>query len=178
MNFKGWRLQFIFLAAILSISLLTGGQWVYRHFSQEKPLSEFLKEEGAVRDVLVSRTAEGLEIKIFMGPVDNLQLAYNRIDAEVRRVYGMQAVKLVLVDNPNAELEGLWRHSQYAVYEAAVRGNLTDMADSIERLAREAGIDGYAVNVDERNIYLQFNQGNDYLYQVIPRQIHGSRGEA
>jgi len=177
LNFKGWRLQFVILTALLSLVLLTGGHWVYRHYTQEKPLTSALIDETAAQEVEISKTATGMEIKVMLGPVGNLQQAYRQVEARIMEVYGQQPVKLVIQDRRSPALEGLWLESQYAIYEAAVKGNFTQMAATVDQLARKASLDHYAVNIDGKNIYLQFSQGQDYLYQVVPRQIYAIRGE-
>lgn len=178
MNFKGWRLQFVILTAFLSVVLLSGGHWVYRHYTQEKPLTSALMDETAAQEVEISKTATGLEIKVVLGPVDNLQQAYRQVEARVMETYSQQPVKLVIQDRRSPSLESLWLESQYIIYEAAVKGNFTQMATTIDQLAQKASLDHYAVNIDDKNIYLQFSQGQDYLYQVVPRQIYVIRGEA
>ncbi|QGP93441.1 hypothetical protein MGLY_28490 [Neomoorella glycerini] len=177
MHFKGWRLQFVFLAALLTLGLLTGGQWAYRHYSQEKPLADTLKSDPAVQEATVIRTADGLEVRVILGPGADLPQAYRQVQETVHKLYGRQQVKLVIQDRRSPALESLWRESQFAVYEAAVRGNFTQMAATVDRLARQAGIDHYAINVDDNYIYLQFSQGQAYLYQVVPRQNYVTRGE-
>ncbi|MDK2815449.1 MAG: hypothetical protein PWR22_77 [Moorella sp. (in: firmicutes)] len=177
MPFKGWRLHFIFLAALLTVGLLTGGQWAYRHYSREKPLANTLKAIPAVQEATVTRMAERLEIRVILGPGADLPQAYRQVQEAVHRLYGEEQVKLVIQDRRSPALESLWRESQFAVYEAAVRGNFTQMAATVDRLARQAGIDHYAVNVDDNYIYLQFSQGQDYLYQVVPRLNYVTRGE-
>ncbi|WP_258360454.1 hypothetical protein [Moorella sulfitireducens (nom. illeg.)] len=177
MHFKGWRLHFILLAALLTLGLLSGGQWVYRHYSQEKPLAATLKANPAVQEVTVTRAAEDLEVKVTLGPGADLPQAYRQVQEAVGKLYGREQVELVIQDHRSPYLEGLWRQCQFAVYEAAARGNFTQMAATVEELARRSGIDRYAVDVDTDFIYLQFSQGQDYLYQVIPRSNDVARGE-
>ncbi|WP_406678483.1 hypothetical protein [Moorella sp. ACPs] len=177
MHFKGWRLHFIFLAALLTFGLLTGGQWAYRHYSQEKPLADTLKANPAVQEAEVTRTAQGLEVRVILGPGADLPQVYRQVQEAVDKLYGREQVKLVIQDRRSPALENLWRQSQFAVYEAAVRGSFTQMAATVERLARQAGVDQYAVNVDDNYIYLQFSQGQAYLYQVVPRPNYVTRGE-
>lgn len=178
MPFKGWRLHFVLLAALITLLLLTGSQWAYRHYSQEKPLAGALLSDPAVVDVAVTRTNTALQVKVTLGPAADLPQIYRRLQERVNQVYGRQAVKIVIQDHRSPALETLWRESQFAVYEAAVRGNFTQMAATVEQLARRAGITGYSIDVDDNYIYVQFSQGEDYLYQVVPRQIYVIRGEA
>lgn len=177
MHFKGWRLHFVLLAALLTLSLLTGGQWAYRHYSQEKPLTDTLKSDPAVQEATVNRTPDGLEVKVLLGRGADLPQAYRHVQETVYKLYGRQHVRLVVQDRRSPALESLWRESQFAVYEAAVQGNFTRMAATVEQLAHRAGIENYAVNVDDNYIYLQFSQGQAYLYQVVPRQNPITRGE-
>ncbi|MGI9860331.1 hypothetical protein SDD30_02970 [Moorella naiadis] len=176
MHFKGWRLHFVLLAALLSLSLLTGGQWAYRHFGQEKPLIGALEAVPGVQAVTMMPGTGYLEVQISLGPVTNLQQTYTELEEIIRGAYGQQPFKITLQDNPAPVLDRLWQASQYAVYEAAVQGNFTSMAARVGDLARQAGISGYALNIDDRNIYVEFRQGQNYLYRVIPRQTDGRQG--
>ena len=176
MHFKGWRLHFVLLAALLSLSLLTGGQWAYRHFGQEKPLAGALEAVPGVQAVTVIPGTGTLEVRINLGPVTHLQQTYSKLEEAIRGVYGQQPFKIILQDNPAPVLDRLWQASQYAVYEAAVRGNFTSMAAGVADLARQAGVSDYALNIDDRNIYLVFRQGQNYLYRVIPRQTDSQQG--
>ncbi|NLW07257.1 MAG: hypothetical protein GX039_04665 [Clostridia bacterium] len=178
MNFKGWRLHFIIFAFVVSLTLLLGGNWLLRHLSQEKPLTDALLENKTVEAVAIDSTGAILEIRVKLRPVDNLQRAYQEIETSIRKVYDQPGVKLVIQDQRSPALEKLWLTSQYAIYEAAVQGNFTKMATAVDQLARQAGLDNYAVNIDANNIYLQLSEGENYLYQVVPRQNYMNRGEA
>ncbi|APC08216.1 hypothetical protein [Neomoorella thermoacetica] len=176
MHFKGWRLHFVLLAALLSLCLLTGGQWAYQHFGQEKPLARALEAVPGVQGVQITSGTSGLEVGVTLGQVADLQQTYKQLEKVIQGIYGQQPVKVVIKDNPSPVLDRLWQASQYSVYEASVRGNFTTMATSIAQLASKAGVPDYAINIDERNIYLQFRQGQNYLYRIIPRQNNSQQG--
>jgi predicted nucleotidyltransferase len=157
--------------------LLTGGQWAYRHFSQEKPLADTLQSDPAVQEATVNQISGGLEVKVLLEPGVDLPRVYRQVQEDVHRLYSREPVRLIIEDHRSAALENLWRESQFAVYEAAAAGNFTSMAAAILELADRAAVDSYAVNMDDSYIYVQFSQGQAYLYQVVPRQNHGLRGE-
>ncbi|MDK2820540.1 MAG: hypothetical protein PWP31_505 [Clostridia bacterium] len=168
LHFKGWHLHFVLLTAILVFGLLVGGSQIYSYYGQQKPLANALTSQTCVEDIKVNESNDSLQVKVTLGPVENLKEAYTEIEKSIFEVYGQQA-QLLIEGNSSPDLDKLWQNSQYAVYEAVVRGNFTEMAETIEELAKNAGID-YAIDLDEENIYVQFSKGENYLYQVVPRQ--------
>jgi hypothetical protein len=99
--------------------------------------------------------------------VGNIGKTYRELDDSLKKVLGEKEYKIELVDNRDQQLENIYYHSQFAVYEAMARGNYREMEQYISRQA--AGLGAQAnVFMDQEAIYVQIKHGNYYLYEIIP----------
>ncbi|MDN5347706.1 MAG: hypothetical protein PWP65_1270 [Clostridia bacterium] len=169
MTWKGWRLHFVFIGLILTLLLLFGGEGLYRRYFVIEPLKQSLKSEQGVQAVDVQEMPQGYRLLVKMGPVENIQSAYQEIETRAEKALGRRVLEVVLIDKRSPALANAWQQAQFAIYEAVARGNFTEMAARVDELARREEIEHYALNIDAHNIYLQFHQGDNYLYAVIPR---------
>lgn len=169
---QGWRLHFIFLACILSVGLFFAGQFAYQEFFLEKPLREKLQAEQGVQGVRMGRTGDVEQVIVELGPVENLEKTYLNVNRVLHRFYRQGAVQLIIRDQRSPALEQAWEKIQFAIYEAAVRGNFTAMAKEVEREANERGV-RLKLDMDRNYIYVALYQGFNYLYEIVPREPQG-----
>ncbi|MGB9660544.1 MAG: hypothetical protein ACPL5F_00815 [Moorellaceae bacterium] len=175
MFFQGWRLHLVLVACLLSAGVLLGGQHVYREFFVQRPLMETLRAEKGVQGVRLERTGNTEKVMVELEPVDSLKQTYLRLEQLLHRFYPDGKVELIVVDHRSPALEQVWGRCQFAVYEAAVRGNFTTMAEEVEKETQEQGVK-LKLDVDRGHIYVALFQGSSYLYEIVPRETPG-RGE-
>ncbi|MGB9858404.1 MAG: hypothetical protein ACPLQP_00545 [Moorellaceae bacterium] len=176
MFFQGWRLHLVLVACVLSAGVLLGGQHVYQEFFVQRPLVETLQAEQGVQGVRLERAGDTEKVMVELQPVDSLKQTYLRLEQLVHCFYPDGQVELIVVDHRSPALEQVWERCQFAVYEAAVRGNFTTMAEEVERETREQGVK-LKLDVDGGHIYVALFQGPSYLYEIIPRETQGRAGD-
>lgn len=152
------------IAAVFVVTLLAfiGGFRLFQIYGVQTPVEQRIAATGLVDHV--EWVERGKELKIYMKPAPDLRQAYE----ELEKAAG-DSVSFSLSDNSSASLDLLYQTIEPTIYEAAVRGNFTFMADRVNEVVSTAGLDAYAVQVDEKRIYLSFHKGDDFLYRVIPR---------
>ena len=168
MNLTRLNLPVIFLVFFLSIALLSGGLWLYNEFVVIRPLEGELSALPQVRQARLAKIDGQLVINLELGQVDNLKCTLGEIKDIISLEPGKYA--LHIKDDRTKYLEELWRQGQFAVEEAAVLGNLTEMHGSLKEEWQKAGLDRWLIEVDRENFYIQLQHGQSYLYEVVPRQ--------
>ncbi|GFN23790.1 hypothetical protein [Thermanaeromonas sp. C210] len=169
---QGWRLPYVVVACLLSAAFFFGGQFVYERFFLDRPVWEELQAEPGVERVKVQRADGTEEVVVELGRVENLEATYRSLEGTLERYYRPGTFQLLITDRRSPALEELWDKGQFAVYEAAVRGNFTAMARELESQARAAGMD-IKLDMDGRRIYVALYQGPYYLYEIVPCRLQG-----
>lgn len=168
MQWHGFRIPIVLLALIVGLTVLLGGQWAYNKYNYQKPLEQALEEVDTVADYSINEDDGVLVIKLKLSNPDNLMEEYQKISNIVRRIVNERAFRIDLIDNPDSALQEAYYNSQFVIHEAIIRGNFREMADVVHNSA-EAVRGRAKIYVGSRNIYLQMEHGNHYLYKVISR---------
>ncbi|BCJ85439.1 hypothetical protein [Effusibacillus dendaii] len=155
----------IFFAA--AMILLFGGWTLYRDFGLVRPLEQELK--GTHQVVQVDVTVKGTQksITVSMNRVDDLQTAYRDIIDKVSETFNTETT-VKIRDKRTPEMEALFQAYQPVIYEGISKGSFTDMIDTIQKRAKQDGMSRAVVTMDRENIYVQLEQADHYLYEVIP----------
>lgn len=169
MQWHGLRIPIVLMALAMGLMVLLGGQWAYNKYSFQDPLEQKLGELDSVAEYSLNDDGEVLVIKLKLNNPDNLMEEYQKIDYLVRRIVNKGAFRIELVDNRDKALKDAYYKSQFAIQEAIVRGNYRQMAVIVHESAQAVGADA-RVYVGSRNIYLQMEHGDHYLYEVISRE--------
>lgn len=159
----GLRWPVVAAAFALSLVALMGGYQLYQKYQIQLPVERRIVATGLAAEV--AWVEPGKEVSVRLRPVGDLCQAYG----ELQRAAG-PGVVVRIADRATPELEALYRRVEPALYEAAALNNFTSMAKRVESVAREGGLDTWAVRIDENRIYLQFSLKGSYLYRVIPRR--------
>ncbi|MGI9952508.1 hypothetical protein V3F56_09125 [Moorellaceae bacterium AZ2] len=122
----------------------------------------------------VQKADGGEQVVVELGRVENLEETYLSLERTLQQYYRPGTFRLVITDRRSPALKELWDKGQFVVYEAAVRGTFTAMANELESQARAAGIN-LRLDMDGRRIYVALYQGSYYLYEIVPWQLQGDR---
>ncbi|MGE5593845.1 MAG: hypothetical protein ACM3X3_09230 [Betaproteobacteria bacterium] len=172
MKVFGLDIRKVIVAFLVTFAVLTGGRIAAYHVQVERPMEAFLQRRADVAAWQLlpgGGSASGLEVRVKLREVRDLQAAYLQIRDGIARATGRTPC-LIIEDTRTAQLSDTYRRMRFAVEEAIARGTFRDMAEAVDALAAEARLDRWNVDVDSRNVYLQLHEGGHYLYEVIPRQ--------
>ena len=161
------RLTLISVVGLLVFSLLFGGQFFYKKNWVDKSIQEQSRQIPGVVSADVVQ--------------DNGQQVLNVVTDQITdlRQVGTDLVNLAagrpirLLDKRTPKLEQLLNQMQFALQEGIVRGNFTEMAQSVKDQAEKAGVK-LDVTMDSDNVYLVLNDQDGQLVTVLERRGQGS----
>ncbi|MQL52871.1 hypothetical protein GFC01_11490 [Desulfofundulus thermobenzoicus] len=168
MQWHGWRIPVVLAALLAGLLILFGAQWLYNKYSFSQPLDRVLKADEAVESYTLEKNGAVLVIEARLREVPDLGAAYRRLRKSIQDVLGKRPFILKIKDRRDEELQRAFYNSQFALYEAQVRGNYREMIRSLENETAKAQV-GVSVHLDQDNIYVQMKHGGSYLYEIIPR---------
>ncbi len=160
-DLKLQRAGFVILVALVTLGALIGIQLTWKRFVLDQPVAAKL---AAVQGVSKVTMGSNSNIEVSLKSVPNLKATCS----ELLEAAGNS--RLILKDNRSPALQALLDKVRFGVEEALVQGDFTAMQKEFYAAAKEAKLDSYGVYMDSDYIYLQFQQGDKYLYQVFPRQ--------
>jgi len=169
MQWHGLRIPVILLALVAGLVVFFGARWLYNKFSLEEPLAGALKASPAVQSFEIEKGRTAIRIIVHLAPTANLKETYHELYRQAQSVLGRQRFEIKIVDNRDEKLNRVFYSGQFAVYEAIKRGNYREMIKELEAEAAKAGATA-AVFLDQENIYVQLQDNEHYLYEIIPRR--------
>ncbi|NLL19291.1 MAG: hypothetical protein GX262_09745 [Clostridia bacterium] len=166
MDFSKYNPAKIVLTFILTLGLLSGGRFAYQEFGVMGPLKKSLASTPVVKEAVIFSEKNQTVVQIELGKVSSLQASIR----EITKLLPMDdGYVLDIEDRRNEYLTRLWQENRFALEEAAVRGNLTEMQALLNENLAQAQLDSWLVEVDEQNLYLQLQAGDHYLYEIVTR---------
>ncbi len=169
MQWHGWRIPVILAALLVGLSFFFAVQWLYNRYSYQEPLARVLQADEAVESFTIEKKDRIFKIAVKLKDTVDLGETYRRLKKSIQGVLGRQPFTLELQDNRDQELKKAYYYSQFALYEAQVRGNYREMVRYIEDRAAAAGVDA-VISLDDENIYVHMKHLDRHLYEVIPRR--------
>lgn len=163
----------VLLVLLVTLALLFGGQYLYRHYTYDQPLVEQLTAIEGVSDYQVVSENGVRRVMVEMRQVNNLQDTYLEVADTVERIYG-NAPEIVVKDNANEKLEAVWYQSQFAIYQGISSGEFVEMNRQLKAVTSAQTEVELKVFVDADHVYFQTTDGQRALYRVIDR---GQGGE-
>lgn len=168
MQWNGLRVPVVVLALVVGLAAFWGAQWLYNRYNYERPLAKLLGENRDVVSFNINDQGPVLELEVKLGKVENLQEAYSGLYGSVQGVVGRRNFKIILKDDRDATLDGIYYHTRLAAFEALEKGNFLEMEDYISKRAAREGSSA-RVLLDQERLYIQVAHGSHYLYEIIPR---------
>lgn len=158
------------VAALVTVLIISfSSYYLYKRFGIDAPLEKKIESLEGVEDTKATRFRDGYEIDISMKKVANLQEAYISIDRAVKDALSQKEYSLHLSDKPNQSLQDFMQHMQPAIFESLAANRFIWLDEELSRRTREAGLQ-YKLYVDQEHLYLQVEDGENYIYQIIDRE--------
>lgn len=170
MRWHGFRVDLVVLFLCLGLGLLFGGRWVYNTLQYANPLESFLQDNVLIQSYQIEKEKEQTDISVDLGKVDNIAQSYADLYQALEQVMGKKEFTLTITDQRNGELEELLHHSEFAIYEAMVRGNYREMEQAIISQAVDKGVLA-KVFMNPQAVYVQLEKDEHYLYAKIPADL-------
>lgn len=171
MTWSKLRLDIVVLTFIIVSALAFGGQYAYLRFQVEGPTVRALEAVPGVKAARIERDAQGKSaVRIKLQAVPDFAATYKRIVATAEKHLGGSLAGIIIEDGRDEELVKTYSRMNFAVEEGIATGRFTKMAGSLQKAAREAGLDRFDVWVDEDRVYLSLENNHHWLYQAVSRR--------
>ncbi len=172
-KWNGLSIPVVILSLIVGLLVFFGGQFIYNKYNYVNPLKNVIENKDYVQQYNIEKEDQNLNITVqFKDTAENLDFIemYQDLSLNIENVLPKKQFAIEIKDNPDQDLKQIWRKSQFAVEEAIMCGNFTEMAAQIEKLAAENKIQA-DVYVDHNSIYVQFKKNDGHnLFKVVNRQ--------
>jgi hypothetical protein len=165
----GLNFKIVLVTLVVGLVLLIGGDWAYKTYGYHQPLIQALEEDGLVESYEVDDSLPVLRVVVQLKRTENLMETYQTLDRRVAQFMSGRPYQLVIKDNRDTRLSEAYYRSQFAIHQAIMQGNFSEMAAVIEENAREAGAEA-RVFVDSNNVYVHLDGVDHQLMAVIPRK--------
>lgn len=166
-NIQGWLVGVAFLA---TVAILFGGQSINAKMRVENPLKQRMKTIKEVKSFKVEPTGDGLTLKLQLRQSRNIQTVLSRVKQEVEYYHKKPVTVIGITNQPNARLEQLKYELSFYLEEALASGHFVELKSALDAYSKDRGIKA-KVYLDDDFIYLQLEEGKNYLYQAMPRSV-------
>ena len=166
------RIIVIAVSIVITLAILLAGYTSYNKYIIQKPLLNALEDTSFVNEVRLDKEGNIYQITIEMNKVDNLQTEFAKLDEITATHLGSQKYNLKISDARDQQLADFYSQLQPFIYEALAKDNYIWLNDEISRQIEDMykNLD-YKFFIDAEKIYLQFDNGRETLYEIIPREL-------
>lgn len=169
MNWQKWLREVkwpqVLSWALVLLLFLGGARKLYQLHANEGPAMASLESLPGVEQAVLE---EG-ELCLKLGAAADLK----SVMAEAAKLAGELGVETTKLEDERSEkLAAVWNQVSFSIAQAVSRGEYETMRPRWEKIACDAGVELKAF-LDEGAFYLTLQDGQDYLYEVIPRANQG-----
>ncbi|MGE5391317.1 MAG: hypothetical protein ACM3PE_09675 [Deltaproteobacteria bacterium] len=161
-----FRIAVFAVALLVSLGLFLGGYYINNELVARNTKSGLAALCGG--PVQFEKQGKVTVISVDPGKVDNLQETWTKVSGYIGKDIASGKYRIVIVDKRNTELQKAFDYLQPAVYEAAANSTFVSLQRELDQYLRSKNID-YQIYIDNDRLYLQMEDGDYYLYQVIDR---------
>ena len=166
-NIQAWLVLTAFLATVI---VLFGGQAILARLKVNNPLKKELATFKVIKDYQVEPVKEGLRVNLKLSKTENLQEVLDKVKEKVELYHQKPVTGFNLQDRPNQNLINLKYQLSFYLEEARASGEYVRLKSALEELNK--GKISAKVYLSEDYLYLQLEEGPNYLYQAIPRSLN------
>ncbi|CAI6081043.1 hypothetical protein [Cohnella sp. JJ-181] len=164
------RILPIATTAVVSVTLLFGGWFAYRHYGVEQPLDRAAAKVPGVESAHSDMSADGITLKVKLSDSADLAHVYRTVKEEGARSIGSKSLKLVAEAPDNESLEKIWRSALFDVAQAMDRKEYTGIRDAMAKLESQTPGLKATTEIDEENVYVSLRLSGSAKYVILPRQ--------
>lgn len=169
-----FRVVIALLTVALTVAILFGGYSAYNVYGIENPVKNQLSSLEPVSEVAITKENRIHDIRVKLSMVDNLQSVYTHIEKTLKQRFSVDEYDLQIIDNRNEKLEQLYSDLQPAIQQAAAQSEFVWLNDQLSEKCSQMKLK-HELWVDEEKIYIQVQDADYYLYEIIARPNIGSK---
>ena len=159
------------IALIITVAILYAGQAIWQNYAVDLPLDKALHGITGVEKVTwddSSNINDSINIYVALKNAENLQKTYHEISKKIEMTLKDKAYDLEITDSRSPELDKAYYEIHYFIQKAIVDGDFPFLEETVQKKAAAARASA-KVYVDDRNIYLQLEKDNHFLYSIVAR---------
>jgi hypothetical protein len=176
MSRKGFRWEYVALAAALTLAVLSLAYYLYQNVGVRMALERALLADPDVDSARIFKDGGTQVVEVALRKAPDLSVVYARLYSMAKHRMGDGAFRLQVNDRRDSPLQETYYSIHYYLEEASVRGNFGSMIEACSGVLYRAGISDYKITVDKQRIFVQIARGESYLYQVLDRSPGGEGG--
>lgn len=156
----------VLLAFLATVAILFGGKALIAKLQVADPLKKEVFQVKGVRDFSIQPEGEGYKVNLKLKKVTNLQEVLDYIKQKVQFYQNKPVKSMEVADHSNPRLEEVRYQLSFYLEEATSSGRYIQLKEALDSFR---GVKA-SVYLTPDYIYLQLEEGSDYLYRAIPRK--------
>jgi hypothetical protein len=162
------KIGLVLLALLIILGVLVGGQKLYNTNLIEKPVSKELSALKYVESVEITNADHLYQIQVHVRQAGDLKSEYNEINKVVADNIKGRQYEIKIIDKRDEFLQKELQKLELSVFEAIAQNNYLALEQRFDDTANRDHFK-YQLQIDEKKLYVQISQGNNYLYEIIDR---------
>ncbi|WP_139489123.1 hypothetical protein [Brevibacillus dissolubilis] len=159
----------ILLSMVVTLSLLFGGWFLYQKVQVENPIETKIGQmtSAKLNEIKVDKTH--INVKLTVTKPDEFPEEYNELQQEIAKMVPDKEVDIA-VTNQDGDLKDVWNNGLFAFTEAVELHQYSKIPAMLAEWKQVNKLDRAASHMDDENIYVFLQRGDQQFYTVIPRQ--------
>jgi len=166
LRIEGIRFKIVLISFVVALCIVFPAKYLGHRKLVVEPIYEAFSRIKGVKKVELTETDGKMKLVINLDDVEQLELVMQQILDQVEHF--QRPMQLVITDQANQKLEHVYHQMHFAIEQGITLGTFVEMAQNIESIAQANQILS-RVAVDRDYVYVQLQDGEHYLYQVISR---------
>jgi uncharacterized FlaG/YvyC family protein len=168
-SIKNMQIWLIFLAFIVTLAVLFGGQALTVRMQVDNPFKHDIYAIQGVKKFKMIQDKEGIKVQLQLNRVANLQQVLDPIQQKVKFYYHKPIQEIQITDHSNHRLQEIRYQLSFNLEEAVVSGHYVQLRAALESYPQIKS----RVYFSRDYIYIQLEDGSYYHYEAFPRQVNG-----
>ncbi|HOJ76725.1 MAG TPA: hypothetical protein PLZ08_10205 [Bacillota bacterium] len=163
---KNFQIWLVVISFILTTGVLFGGQALATKLQVKNPLDQEMAKLNAVEKYTVEAEGDGLRVNLSLKQTKDLNLVMQQVQKNIETFHKKPVRSFNIVARSNPKLEEIRYQLSFYLEEALASGQYIQLMNALESYQPSITAKVF-LNADF--VYLQLEDGNNYLYQAIPR---------
>lgn len=167
------RLAPVLITSLLSVTLLFGGFFIYRHFALQEPLQKIVSRYDGVNKSHITINRSEVTLKLDLKPGTKLRELVQYVSKEGKSVIDGRKLTLDVDQNSNELLDEYWDKALFSVAEAMESSKYTIIPTKLDELKEQyshyKGVKA-STEIDDNNVYVSLSNGDKTKFIILPRK--------
>ncbi|KAA9006277.1 hypothetical protein F4V43_04765 [Paenibacillus spiritus] len=164
------RIVPILLTSLLSVAVLFGGWFLYRHYAVQEPLQRIVDRYEGVKSSHITINRHEVLLKLDLQPGTKLRDLVQYINSEGKSEIGSRTLKLDVEQHSGKQLDEYWDKAMFSVAEAMESRKYTLIPQTLEELSGQYKGITVETDIDDRNVYVSLWNGTESKFVILPRE--------